>query len=154
MRLRERGIHIAVETSGCVKEDIIKEIAPYVDLFLYDLKHIDPVEHKKYCGMGNEHILENLQTLSRMGKEIIVRMVVIPGVNAAPGTVERLCEFLNEIRGISSISLLPLHKSATEKYKRLDKKFLMADFEVPDDEKMKCVADIFQSNGFNVQIGG
>lgn len=152
--LKERGIHIAMETSGCTTEDIIKEIAPHVDLFLYDLKHIDPVEHKKYCGVRNGSILENLRTLSRMGKKIIIRMVVVPGVNDDPGTVERLCEFLKEIHGISSISLLPLHKTAMGKYNRLDKEFHIADFEVPDDEKMKSIADIFQSKGFTVQIGG
>lgn len=154
-RLKERGIHIAMETSGCVKKNIIQEIAPHIDLFLYDLKHIDPHEHKRYCGMGNENILENLQLLSCMGKEIIIRMVVIPGVNDAPGTVEGLCDFLKEKTcGIRFVSLLPLHKSATQKYKRLDKKFPIADFEVPDDERMESVAKIFQSKGFIVQIGG
>ncbi|ACN13544.1 PflC1 [Desulforapulum autotrophicum HRM2] len=152
--LRKRGVHIAMETSGCVKEDIIKEIAPHVDLFLYDLKHIDPVEHRKYCGIRNESILDNLELLSRMGKEIIIRMVVIPGVNDSPGTVERLCEFLKGIIGIRYISLLPLHKSATEKYNRLDKEFLLSDFEVPNDEEVKAIAEIFQSKGFTVQIGG
>ena len=66
--LKQRGIHIAMETSGCVRQDVIQEIAPHVDLFLYDLKHIDSAVHEKYCGMGNERILENLQTLSAMGK--------------------------------------------------------------------------------------
>jgi pyruvate formate lyase activating enzyme len=89
-----------------------------------------------------------------MGKEIIIRLVVIPGVNDAPGTVERLCEFLKGIIGIRSISLLPLHKSATEKYNRLDKEFLLSDFEVPNDEEVKSIAEIFQSKGFTVQIGG
>ncbi|SMD13295.1 pyruvate formate lyase activating enzyme [Desulfocicer vacuolatum DSM 3385] len=153
IRLKERGVHIAVETSGAVKNDVIKHIAPHVDLFLYDLKHIDPAEHKKYCGMGNENILENLETLSAMGKELIIRMVVIPGINDAPEYLERLCRFLKETSGIRSVSLLPLHKSAVEKYKRLDKEFFIADFEIPDDEKMESVAEIFQNKGFTVQIG-
>ena len=151
--LKKKGIHIAVETSGAVKNDVIKQIAPHVDLFLYDLKHIAPAEHKKYCGMDNENILQNLQTLSAMGKELIIRMVVIPGINDAPKSVERLCRFLKETGGIRSISLLPLHKSATEKYNRLDKEFLIADFEIPDAEKMESVAEIFKNKGFAVQIG-
>ena len=151
--LKKRGIHIAVETSGAVKNNAIRQVAPHVDLFLYDLKHIDPAEHKKYCGMGNENILENLQTLSALGKELIIRMVVIPGVNDDPETVGRLCRVLKKTGGIRSVSLLPLHKSATEKYNRLDKEFLIADFEIPDTEKMESVAKIFQSSGFTVQIG-
>lgn len=151
--LKEKGIHIAVETSGAVKNDAIKQVAPHVDLFLYDLKHFDPAEHKKYCGMGNENILENLQTLSALGKEIIIRMVVIPGINNDQKHLERLCGFLKETDGIRSISLLPLHKSATEKYNRLGKEFLIADFEIPDAEKMESVAKIFQNKGFIVQIG-
>lgn len=103
--------------------------------------------------MGNENILENLQTLSALGKELIIRMVVIPGVNDDPETVGRLCRVLKKTGGIRSVSLLPLHKSATEKYNRLDKEFLIADFEIPDTEKMESVAKIFQSSGFTVQIG-
>jgi len=136
-----------------VKNDVIKQITPHVDLFLYDLKHIDPDEHKKYCGIGNENILENIKTLSAFGKEIIIRMVVIPGINDAPKTVERLCKFLKETGRIRSISLLPLHKSATEKYNRLGREFLIEKFEIPDAEKMESVAKIFQSKGFAVQIG-
>ena len=151
--LKQRGIHIAMETSGCVRQDVIQEIAPHVDLFLYDLKHIDSAVHEKYCGMGNERILENLQTLSAMGKEIIIRMVVVPGVNDAPETVERLCAFLAKIHGIRSISLLPLHKSATEKYRRLGRDFPIADFQVPDEERMAAVAQLFKHRGFMVQIG-
>ncbi len=151
--LKQRGIHIAMETSGCVRQDVIQEIAPHVDLFLYDLKHIDSAVHEKYCGMGNERILENLQTLSAMGKEIIIRMVVVPGVNDAPEIVERLCAFLTKIHGIQFISLLPLHKSATEKYRRLGRDFPIADFQVPDDERMAAVARLFKHRGFMVQIG-
>lgn len=152
--LKKRGIHITIETSGYFKSDIIEEISPYVDLFLYDLKHIDNLEHKKFCGVDNRKILNNLQVLSSMGKEIIIRMVVIPGVNDAPETVARLCGFLKKIGGIRAVSLLPLHKSATEKYKRLGREFSIADFNVPDDEKMESVANIFQSKGFTTQIGG
>ena len=151
--LKKRGVHVAVETSGCVKKDVIKSIAPHVDLFLYDLKHIDPLEHKKYCGPGNENILDNLRTLSAMGKEIIIRMVVIPGINDAPETVDLLSNFLLETGGIRSVSLLPLHKAATEKYKRLGRNFAMHEFEIPDADQMKTVAGIFENRGFAVQIG-
>lgn len=152
--LKEKGIHIAVETSGSVPKEIIKQIAPHIDLFLYDLKHIDSAEHKKYCGRGNEQILDNLQALSRMGKEIVIRMVVIPGVNDDPVYIEKTCDFLEQINGVRSISLLPLHKSATQKYKRLDKTFLVSDFNVPSDEKMESVSKIFKDRGFSVQIVG
>lgn len=151
--LKEKGIHIAIETSGCVKKETILKIAPYIDLFLYDLKHMDSAEHEKYCGKGNENILENLHILSQMGKEIIIRMVVIPDVNDAPQHIERLCDFLKPMNGIRSISLLPLHKSATQKYKRLSKEFLISDYTVPNDKKMISVANIFKREGFAVQIG-
>lgn len=152
--LKEKGIHIAVETSGCVGKKVIKEVAADIDLFLYDLKHIDTDAHKEYCGTGNEQILENLQTLSETGKEIIIRMVVVPGVNDDPGTIERLCDFLERIDGVGFISLLPLHKSAAQKYRRLDKSFPIAGFEVPDGDRMALVAGMFKARGFSVQTDG
>ena len=40
--------------------DKIKELLPYVDVFLYDMKLMDNEKHKKYIGVDNTLILENL----------------------------------------------------------------------------------------------
>jgi glycyl-radical enzyme activating protein len=80
-RCHEAGIHVAIDTAGCVPYESFEAVLPYVDMFLYDIKAIDPVLHKKGTGVSNEVILQNLEYLRRVGKKITVRTPVIPGFN-------------------------------------------------------------------------
>lgn len=148
------GLHTAIETSGFAPRAAIEEAAAYVDLFLFDIKHLDAEEHKRYTGVDNALIKENLRRLSEMGERIILRMAVIPGVNDGEEALNALCRFLNENASVEAVNLLPLHKSAAEKYRRLGRKFTIADFEIPNEERMNIAASIFKKSGFRVTIGG
>jgi len=76
---QERGIHTAVETCGFARPEVMDQVASGVDLFLFDIKHMDPVEHKRLTGVSNELILDNLARLAQRGKDIQVRVPLIPG---------------------------------------------------------------------------
>ncbi len=78
---RSAGIHTTLDTTGCVSKKIMTEVMAFVDLFLYDLKHMQENIHKKYTGVGNKLILKNLKFLHESGKNIILRLPVVPGVN-------------------------------------------------------------------------
>ena len=75
------GISVAVDTAGYVPYESFETVLPYVDLFLYDIKCLDPELHQKGTGKENSLILQNLERLQRSGKTIIVRAPVIPGFN-------------------------------------------------------------------------
>ncbi len=151
---KTRELHTAVETSGFAPREAVEKAAPYVDLFLFDVKHIRAAEHRKYTGADNAPIKANLRRLSELGKEIVLRMVVIPNVNDDKEALEELCRFLRDETSVRTVNLLPLHKSASEKYRRLGIEFAIEDFETPDDERMAAAARVFAGYGFRVLIGG
>ena len=72
------GYHTAIDTSGYSSTKSFSSILPYTDLFLYDLKHIDNNKHIELTGVPNTRILENYKFLVQGGKDIMVRIPIIP----------------------------------------------------------------------------
>ncbi len=81
-RCREKGIHVAVDTAGHVPFSSFESLLPLVDLFLYDVKAIDPQLHMLGTGVSNALILENLRRLVSLGANLLVRIPCIPNFNA------------------------------------------------------------------------
>lgn len=141
-RCKESGIHTAVDTAGCVPFKMFEKILPYTDLFLYDIKAGDSELHKELTAQPNELVFENLEKLSRAGKEIIVRYPCIKGANL--DEAEEIAQKLEGIK-INTVELLAYHKLGESKMKALG---LEADiFEVPTREEMLEVKSIFENKG-------
>lgn len=150
-----RGIHRAVDTAGYVNTDIILEVARHTDLFLYDLKIMDPEKHRKWIGVTNEKILENLKILAETGAKIIIRIPLIGGVNDDPENIEKTAQFVAELSGEKKVvNLLPYHKIAQTKYQKLGRPEDFQLLEEPSVEvKLKAIS-IFQKHGLTATIGG
>ncbi|MEJ2705914.1 MAG: glycyl-radical enzyme activating protein [Sedimentisphaerales bacterium] len=80
-RCRARDIHTAVDTTCYAELEIVREIAPFTDLFLCDIKHMDAAVHKRFTGVDNDRILYNIKELSEAGKKVIIRIPLVPGFN-------------------------------------------------------------------------
>lgn len=151
---REKEIHTAVDTSGAFSWQSVAEIMPYVDLFLYDLKVMDPRRHKDLTGVANRRILDNLRKLSALGQKIMIRVAVIPGVNDDEENMRLIAEFVSSLPQVEGLSLLPYHGSAAHKYTGLGRSYEMADAVPPTAERMGDLARLFERTIANVQIGG
>lgn len=151
---KKKGIHTTVDTCGFVKKDILMEFSEFIDLFLYDLKTMDDSKHKKYTGVSNQLILDNLRELTQLGKRIFIRIPIIPGINDDDENLEATGKFMSTLNGIEQINILPYHNIAMEKYKRLGKEYSMADIKAPPDEHMDEIAQKLRAYGFKVKIGG
>jgi pyruvate formate lyase activating enzyme len=119
-RSRRWGYHTAVETSGQARWEDIAAAAELTDLFLYDLKHLDPARHARLTGAGNDLILENLERLLATGAQVTVRVPVIPGANDDLENLEALAAFAAGHPRLLRIELLPGHALGTHKYEALD----------------------------------
>lgn len=118
-RLKKEGIHIAVETAMHVPWRHIEKVAPYVDLFLIDLKAGDDELHKKYTKASFKLIHENIRKLLELGvKNIVFRTVMVPGYTDTERNIKGMAEFLKSI-GYSTIELLRYHSLYEEKAERL-----------------------------------
>ena len=150
---RDKKIHTAVDTSGYISWEILNKICPKVDLFLYDLKIMEDKRHKKYTGVSNELILENLKKLSLVHHNIFVRFPVIPGINDDYQNIKETGEFLSSLK-IAQVNLLPYHYIGIDKYKRLGKKYKLADIQPPSEEKLSKISVILRKFNLNVKLRG
>ena len=151
----KRGIHRAVDTAGDVGTENILYVARQTDLFLYDLKMMDSVLHKKWINSGNERILHNLKALAGAGAHIIIRIPLIGGVNDTDENIEQTAKFILELAGDKKeVHLLPYHNIARNKYLKLGK---ADDFETlyePDKKTLERAISIFGGYGIKASVGG
>jgi pyruvate formate lyase activating enzyme len=148
------GIHRAVDTSGHADSQVLKEVAGETELFLYDLKMMDPERHRRYTGFPNSRILENLSMLSAAGACIIIRIPLVPGINDDEDNIERTGAFLASLPGRHRVDLLPYHGAALHKYARLGLPYRTGQIEPSSPEKISRVVRRLKGFGVNVQIGG
>jgi len=120
-KCKGKGIHTAIETTGFASWEKMDQVAKWCNLIFYDVKMIDAERHKKYTGVDNSIILENLKKLSRFYPEIelIVRTPIIPGINNDEKSILDIANLLQTITNLKDYELLPYHGYGSSKYKQL-----------------------------------
>lgn len=121
-RAKRAGLHTALDTSGCVPFESIRNVLARADLFLYDIKFVDAALHERYTGSSNELILENFRRLGRSGKAMIVRIPLIPGVTDRPENLEGIERFVHKYAKGTIIEKIPYNPLMEKKYLMLGKK--------------------------------
>ena len=150
-----RGIHRAVDTAGLANSEVILEVAKRTDLFLYDLKMMDSARHRKWTGVPNEKILENLNLLAETGVKIIIRIPLIGAVNDDPENISATARFVSALSGEKKeVNLLPYHKIAQTKYQKLGRPDDFTLLQEPTKEAQLRAISIFQEHGIQASIGG
>lgn len=153
--LGDRSLHRAVDTSGFARTETLLEVARRTDLFLYDLKIMDPAKHKQWTGVDNFLILENLALLAANGANIIIRLPLIRGVNDDNQNIERAASFLAGLPGTGpAVNILPYHNIMTNKYLRLGTTYDSSRMAEPDGIDQARVIEIFARHGVKATLGG
>ncbi len=144
----KKGIHRTVDTSGFVKPEILMDVAKRVDLFLYDLKLMDPVRHKKYTGVNNEIILHNLIELAENGADIQIRMPIIKSMNDDENNIVETAQFIRTLAGdIKQVELLPYHNTAHHKYDKLGQEYNSHGMVAPAEKRLQEITETFKDFG-------
>jgi len=120
-KCKENDIHTLIESAFHVPWEHIASVLPYTDMFYADVKHMDSDIHKKYTGVSNERILENITRLAGMTKQIVLRTPAIPGVNDDPENLSRTEQFAHSL-GLEH-EVLKYNNLAKSKYTALDKEY-------------------------------
>jgi len=149
-----RQIHAAVDTSCYARSDVLEKISRKTDLFLCDLKHMDNDIHLKFTGVENTLILDNIKHLSEAGKQIVIRIPIVPGFNDDPDNIETSGQFAASLPGVTRIDILPYNCGGNEKAARLATGINLMEAEMPDDEHMASIADRFNNYGLEIKTGG
>ncbi len=113
------GVGTAVETSLAVSWDRVAAVLPFTDLFLVDIKVLDPACHRRWTGAPNDQILENARRLSGEGRPLVVRTPVVPGVNDTAESIGAIADFVRDFPSMAAYEILPYHPLGTGKYRSL-----------------------------------
>lgn len=152
-RCKENYFHVALDTCGYVNSALGLKALEEADLILFDLKGMDDAEHHKNTGVSNKIILENLRRLNALGKEIIIRVPVIPGYTDSPKNLEQTAGFLSALKSVQRVDILPYHPYGKVKYAQLGKEYALNSMAVPPDRQEEIKA-LFESHGLIAQLGG
>ncbi len=151
---RGQEIRTAVDTCGFARQEDLLAVAARSDLVLYDLKHMDDALHRRYTGVSNAPILQNLVALGRVHQNIWIRVPVIPGVNDQPEQLRAIARFAATVPGVRQVNLLPYHATGAQKASRLGRPYLLRDIAPPSPDAMMEAAELFRSFGLSIQTGG
>jgi pyruvate formate lyase activating enzyme len=151
---KEKEIHTAVDTCGFATWETLDSIREHVDLFLYDLKLMDDAKHRKFTGVSNVSILQNLQALSQRGHHIDLRVPIIPGINDEDENIRQIGAFAAALPHLNRVDILPYHHTAVEKYNRFHKVYGLPETRPPSNERMAEIAHILREFDLQVKIGG
>jgi len=150
----EKGDNTAVETCGFVEWPAIERLSTDVDLFLYDLKHMNPAEHLRWTGRDNRLILENARRLAQAGRSLVIRLPLIAGINDSRENLEATAEFALSLSGVRRIDILSYHRLGEPKYRRLDRDYPLSGQRSLSTERIAWARQILEQRGLEVQIGG
>lgn len=139
---KENGVHTAVDTAGNLPFKSFEKILPFTDMFLYDIKVMDSVAHKRYTGTENSTILSNLAKLLTLGKRVWVRIPVIPEVNATKENMVEVKKFLSAHGYPERVELLPYHTMGENKYRALG--YEPSRFAAPSSKQLSELRNIFE----------
>ena len=149
---QRQGIHTCLDTNGYATSSAWKKVLPYLNLILYDLKHMDPDIHRKFTGISNEVILANARQLASEVK-VRLRIPLIPGFNVEDKFIEEVGNFAHSI-GVKACDILPYHSYSISKYIMLGKEDNFYKAGPIDDEKINKYREQLERKGLGVTIGG
>jgi pyruvate formate lyase activating enzyme len=150
---RRHGLNTCVQTSGAVPEAHLAAVLGLVDLFQFDLKHMDPERHRSLTGAGNEEIHANAGFLLAQGAAVQFRMPVVPGVNDGGANLDALADFLLG-HGVRAVTLVPYHRLYLEKVAALGRRAGLDGLEAPTRADLERVRERLEGRGVAVGVDG
>jgi len=151
---KNKGLSTVIDTCGYAPTENFKKISEWTDIFLYDIKIIDNNTHKKYTGVTNELILENLKQLINNGEKVQIRIPLIPNITDSNENLESIAQFLDTLKNIDEIRLLPYNKLGEYKIKKFNRTERLGKLPTQTDKEINRKCKPFESHGYKVKIGG
>ena len=149
-KAKEKGIHTTIDTSGApfTREEPFfgkfHELMQYTDLLLVDIKHIDDEEHKKLTGHTNKNILDCARYLSDQGIKMWIRHVLVPGITDKDEYLIRTREFIDTLKTVTKVEVLPYHTLGAYKWKELGIPYKLEGVEPPTEDRIQNAKKILE----------
>jgi pyruvate formate lyase activating enzyme len=151
-RAHDLSIHTALDTSGLLGARLSDDDLNYIDLFLLDIKSGIPETYKRVTGRPLQPTLDFANRLSRLGKTMWVRFVLVPGLTDAPENVEAIAEFVATLDGVARMEILPFHQLGRAKWEATGEPYLLENTQPPSHELVARVKGQFEAHGLKVWV--
>jgi pyruvate formate lyase activating enzyme len=144
---RMNCINTAIETSFYSPWPVIREIIPFVNTAFVDIKIFDPEKHRKFCGVDNTLIMDNLSRTNEVESplKLIARIPLIPGINDEPDELAKIGEFCAKLKHLRGVELLPYHRLGIDTYRKFGRPYPLSDIQPPASEYMSECRKIISS---------
>lgn len=123
---KEKGVHVAVDTSLSCGDAWISSLAENVDLWMVSIKAITPKLHLDLTGKDNGPILARLRELNSQGAKMVIRYVIIPGLTDTPEELTKLGKFLQSLPHKPALELLAYHTMGKTKWEEMGLTYALA----------------------------
>ncbi|MFX1444486.1 MAG: glycyl-radical enzyme activating protein [Promethearchaeota archaeon] len=148
---KKERLHTALETTGYGKWREMEKVLHFVDLVLFDIKHLNPEKHQKMTGLKNNLILENLRKAAK-NNQIWLRIPLISGFNDSESHIKKIAILGKEI-GTEKVSLLPYHEGGKTKSEQLGRPYGFPEGKAPDEKHIYHLKKIIEDIGLIVSVG-
>jgi pyruvate formate lyase activating enzyme len=156
-QLKARGVSLALDTCALCTRAALEELFPLIDIFLVDLKLIDPVEHQRWTGAPLEHILDNLKWLAEqirtraLEKLLWIRTPLIPGATATQANLMGISAWLAANTGNAAArwELCAFNNLCRDKYTRLDQEWCFGATDLMTQAELDQAGAWARSGGFD-----
>ncbi len=146
-RVKEFGLHTALDTSGYLGAKATDALLADTDLVLLDIKSWEPGRYRRLTGADIAPTLAFARRLSDMGKKMWIRFVLVPGLTDDPDDVENIATFVSTLSTVERVEVLPFHKLGAAKYAALGIPFPLEHTPAPDHDLVLRVRERFARHG-------
>ncbi len=148
---KKKGLHTCIETTGFSSFEDFKKVIEYVDYVFFDCKHWDEKKHQESTGVSNQRILNNLEYVAHLDKELMVRIPVIPGFNDGLEDAKEFAKLFKKL-GVKQCQLLPFHQFGENKYALLKKDYAYKNVNALHREDLEVYRQIFIEKGIKAKF--
>lgn len=152
IKCSEAGIHTALDTSGFIFTERVKEVLEHTNLVLLDIKHINPYKYMELTSVSIENTLKFAEYLNKIEKRTWVRYVLVPGYSDNEEDLHEWARFVSRFDNIERVDILPFHQMGGYKWEEVGKEYKLKDTATPTREQIKKTEEIFSSYGLNVGV--
>ena len=151
--LKESGLHVAIDTSGCIGLSIpgVKAAIDSADMLLLDIKAADNETAIPLTGQTLDNALATLAYCEQTSKPVWIRHVLLDGYTLASVHTEKLANMLASYRCIKRVELLPFHKLGEPKWKLADMAYKLTNTPATTAQAVQTAKNILLRYGLPAQ---
>lgn len=148
--LQKEGVHVALDTCGYCSEKVLRDILPFVDLILYDLKVMDSKKHREFTGVPLDLVLSNARIVAESGKPIWIRTPIIPEHTDDEENIRAIARYVRQhLSNVERYDLLAFNRMCIDKYALFGLEYPLKEYDLVSAKTMEHLAQVAREEGLS-----